>query len=156
VAGPCSALQTMSRRAFASGRSFQVKRPREEEHEDAPASMEMAAHAHLPLEYVNLIVKHPTPAAAHYGAVVHFRKKLVTQLKRVRSRLLHDVIFANFSSHDPCSSSILFARVKLNLWNLALFGTNFSILDNDAYYYWLRACCIGRSSLRAGSCSKAK
>ena len=40
----------------------------EEGQQDSPASMEMAAHAHLPLEYVNLIVKHPTPAAAQIAA----------------------------------------------------------------------------------------
>jgi hypothetical protein len=61
--------------------------------------MEMAAHAHLPLKYVNLIVKHPTPAQD--GAVTHFRMKRVTQLKRVRSRLLHDVIFANVILTQP-------------------------------------------------------
>ncbi len=53
----CSASQAMSGRSSEAGDKRQRRDPEleeEDEQEDAPASMEMAAHAPLPLAYVSL------------------------------------------------------------------------------------------------------
>ena len=60
AAWPCSASQTMSGRSSEAGDKRQRRDPElevEEEQEDARASMEIAAHAPLPLAFVNLTVK---------------------------------------------------------------------------------------------------
>jgi hypothetical protein len=63
--------------------------------------------------------------------VTHFRIKRVTQLMKVSLRLLHWMQFLQMSSsHDPCSSWIVFASV--NLWTLVLLGIIFNIFGNDA------------------------